>query len=67
MPKPMFQCEICGNIHTTKAFAEKCESSHLTPEKHEYVYDRADGKGQYPTTVKLWFGKQCCQYKRESR
>lgn len=52
MPKMMYQCEYCGLLHSTKAFAEKCEKSHTVVKKVlNHKYDPLD-KGVYPTEIK---------------
>jgi hypothetical protein len=65
MARVMYQCEMCGRMHTEKKFAEDCEKKHQKFTKMEAEFDQTDGNGKYPKSIKLWFGTQCCIYNRK--
>lgn len=47
-----YQCEICGTVYKDRLIAEKCEASHILPQKiigHKFY------KAKYPEYVNIEF------------
>jgi len=65
MARKLFQCEKCNSVHASEKEADRCESTHLEPEKQELVFSEKDRKSEYPSEVKLWFNKKCVTYTRQ--
>jgi hypothetical protein len=67
MPKNLFQCDICGRIHTTKGQATDCEKYHVKVGNIvESVFVYEGDRGKYPEKIlvemsdkrKLWFFRE---------